>query len=616
MSNDDEVVRRTAAGDADRLRFHHESEVTGGSKWPNQETLHAVHPEKGRIGYLQFLRGNRVNSPILVKSLTVHPEHRRQGYGSALMDSMQQMYPKSRIDHGDRTDDGKAWWSSYGQGKSDSRGRTAAREPGSVDCWVCGGSGYHQDEGCEFCDESGYLTPGDQRRAHCPCGQKVTRVADGGDWLTHLDGSLSHDKGEGVPKAADGHYMSVSEAMRHQGARGWQRPGDQMTRMHPRELMEHIPTSYHHHPVTEQLADSMRTHGWDPERGREHVEERFGNVHEDENPVTLWHTDQGSFVEPGNHRVPAATRAGLSSIPVLVKDQRTRREASSVLPSKRLFGPTYGLDHRLFEGECLRDDVTHAVLGTLDRFWRPLYGPNWRTWARVYLAGSEASEWTSETLEGNNDFDVLVGIEYEEFRDDMEARNAGLGKLFGMMTDEQVTGALNAQFSAGLTPKTDPSMILIDGQETGPWSQTWYVNQGSWDIRKIKPYAAYDVTNHRWAVRPPRLEKWSPQDFPQGHALILECKAVEAYVRAVLKLPEPYRSQQADALWKHLHGDRSRAFGVNGEGWYDSGNVIEKWLDQKGIWEKLAQAHFDAVADPSKLLAPSNWSNDPHLMAV
>jgi hypothetical protein len=76
-------------------------------------------------------------------------------------------------------------------------------------------------------------------------------------------------------------------------------------------------------------------------------------------------------------------------------------------------------------------------------------------------------------------------------------------------------------------------------------------------------------------------------------------------------MPEPYRTQQGYALWQHLHGDRSRAFGPQGEGWFDPGNVIEKWLDQEGLWEKLVQIMVRAKSDPTTLNAPAGWSNDP-----
>lgn len=280
------------------------------------------------------------------------------------------------------------------------------------------------------------------------------------------------------------------------------------------------------------------------------------------------------------------------------------KSAARQEPNRRIFGPTQGLDHRLFDGDHLKPDVREYILGTLGRFWDPVFGPGWRKWARVYFAGSEASEWTSETLEGNNDFDVLIGVDYDEIR-----RQASTFDRIES-SDEQITDALNRSLRK-LDEQTAHAMIVIDGKPEGPFDNTWYVNHDSWDIRKIRPYAAYNVTDDGWAVKPPHLPDWDLSKFPEGKALRLEVHAVEAYVRAVLALPEPYRSQQGAALWDHLHGDRSRAFGPQGEGWYDPANVIEKWLDQLGLWEKLVEVKMRTRADPSLLNAPTNWSNNP-----
>jgi hypothetical protein len=272
-------------------------------------------------------------------------------------------------------------------------------------------------------------------------------------------------------------------------------------------------------------------------------------------------------------------------------------------PDQRLFGKTFGLDHRLFDGEHLKPDVRTYILETLGEFWKGQHGVNWDEWARVYFAGSEASEWTSESLEGNGDFDVLIGVDYDAFR-------ANACKCHPAGTDEEITAQLNEGLRH-LDEKTSHAMILIDGKLEGPFDNTWYVNQDSWDIRAIRPYAAYNVTDDVWAVKPPHLESWDISQFPEGHALVQEAHAVASYVRAVLALPEPYRSQQGVALWEHLHGDRSRAFGPQGEGWFDPGNVLEKYLDQLGLWEKLVKVRMNAREHPEVLNSPTNWSNDP-----
>lgn len=267
-------------------------------------------------------------------------------------------------------------------------------------------------------------------------------------------------------------------------------------------------------------------------------------------------------------------------------------------PDQRLFGKTFGLDHRLFEGEHLRPEVRAAVLAKFDDFATHHNFDNWRGWGKLVFFGSEASEWTSADLEGNGDFDLSFGIDYLAFR----RRYPG----FGDETDAEIAQEFTERMHAELN---DPN-CMIAGE--GPFDQTWFCNEQGYDIEKIKPYAAYDVGADAWIVKPPHLPDWDISQFPQGHALVQEAHAVAAYVRAVLALPEPFRSQQATALWEHLHSDRSRAFGEQGEGWYDSGNVIEKFLDQLGLWQKLVDARMQARDHPEMLATPSGWSNDPH----
>jgi hypothetical protein len=280
--------------------------------------------------------------------------------------------------------------------------------------------------------------------------------------------------------------------------------------------------------------------------------------------------------------------------------ERLQREGA-FRPDKRIFGPTYGLDHRLFEGEKLREDVRNYIMGTLDHFWTPMFGPGWHSWSMVYFAGSEASEWTAENREGNNDFDVLIGIEYDRFREEQGIESS----------NEEITDMLNQRFFSELDPLTESSLIIVDGKAEGPFENTWYVNPESWDIRAIRPYAAYNVTTDEWAVKPPHLPEWSISAFPEGKALTRYADGVVKAVKAVLAMPEPYRTQQAVAWWDHLHGDRSRAFTPQGEGWFDPANVIEKWLDQAGLWAQLWEAKHKAEVDPHSLDAPADWSNDP-----
>lgn len=110
------------------LDFDHEATENGGSTWPETHTIKGVHPDSGeQVGFLKYRTPRRAKDKIKIDRLEVHPEHQGNGFGSQMMDHLQERHPKTPIDHGDRTDDGKAWWASYTRGKSVQKGRTVAR---------------------------------------------------------------------------------------------------------------------------------------------------------------------------------------------------------------------------------------------------------------------------------------------------------------------------------------------------------------------------------------------------------------------------------------------------------------------------------------------------------
>lgn len=118
------------------LDFDHDEEYNGGSVWPNTHTLRGLHPDTGEeVGSLKYKTPRRAKDKIKIDMLKVHPDHRGNGYGNQLMDELQQRHPKTPIDHGDRTDDGKKWWESYSRGKSVQKGRTAASRQASGVLW-------------------------------------------------------------------------------------------------------------------------------------------------------------------------------------------------------------------------------------------------------------------------------------------------------------------------------------------------------------------------------------------------------------------------------------------------------------------------------------------------
>jgi len=104
-------------------------------------------------------------------------------------------------------------------------------------------------------------------------------------------------------------------------------------------------------------------------------------------------------------------------------------------------------------------------------------------------------------------------------------------------------------------------------------------------------------------VTPPDLPSWSAESFPQGPALMQEARGLIAQVRAILRLPEPFRRQEAERIWHYIHEGRAEAFSPGGLGWQGAGNVLEKALDQAsgGLVAKLKKAVYEPSGVPMAL---------------
>ena len=236
------------------------------------------------------------------------------------------------------------------------------------------------------------------------------------------------------------------------------------------------------------------------------------------------------------------------------------------LPRDHFFAPgEEGLDPRLFDGERMHPIVRQHILSLLHGFWAPRYGDAWQSWARVYLAGSEASHFY-----GNGDLDILIGVDYDTAR----AHTPALAAL----SDEDISTHLTDELRHGLN---DDARMLPgpDGKDTGPWENTWFCNPGSYDIRDIKPYAAYDITRDEWAVKPVEVPAdFGPEKLPESTWDVFE--AVQKLIGAVQELPEGVREREGAALYDYLHADRHSAFGPEGSGLYDPANAVWKALDK------------------------------------
>jgi hypothetical protein len=252
------------------------------------------------------------------------------------------------------------------------------------------------------------------------------------------------------------------------------------------------------------------------------------------------------------------------------KDGPRIEVAAAWQPSQGIFGPTTGMDSRLFEHGELRPVVRGAIMEKLDQALRVdggLTGSDWELWTRVYLAGGSASEWAGERPnETAQDLDILIGVDFAQARGHQGRRDP-----WQHYSDGQIVTSMNATLRAQFN---EPGWEAPFG---GYWDVTGYVNARAWDIAALKPYAAYDLTDMKWAVRPPHLPGHNAGSFDK--AILAEARAVAAMARAILKITNPaVRRREAVALWETIHRNRDRAFSAEGDGWQDPGNVIEKWV--------------------------------------
>lgn len=240
------------------------------------------------------------------------------------------------------------------------------------------------------------------------------------------------------------------------------------------------------------------------------------------------------------------------------------------LPSTKMFAPGKStLDPRLFDGDTLKTQVRDWVLARIGRIWYPEYH-GWQDWARIYLAGSEATYWWGNGQHGdfvNNDLDILIGIDYAAFK----AANPDFADLDPAAIDLRLNTEFRAQYN-------DEDATVPWEPYGNPWHVTAFVNPGSWDIRDIKPYGAYEILTGTWYVRPPEVPKdWGPQYFDESTWAY--CEATLALVNSVRALPEPDRTRRGAMLYDAIHSDRTNAFSVHGSGWTDPANVVMKYLD-------------------------------------
>ena len=240
----------------------------------------------------------------------------------------------------------------------------------------------------------------------------------------------------------------------------------------------------------------------------------------------------------------------------------------SVEPSETSYfsAPGAGLDPRLFMNGKIIPSVRSMILRILyEHLNRHYYSAD--SYVNVWLAGSGVSyQWTAARTPA--DLDCLVGVNYLKFRQ--------ANPDYKALSDAQIAAMFNADFREELHPLTKN---FLDSFEL-----TFYVNVKS-DIKQIKPYAAYSLTNDDWTVRPevkapPKNKMWEQKVAKDttmttdilsrySDALTSLSAATTDTARRNAEAALKLAVDQGAALFDEIHKGRTYAFSPSGQGYAD-----------------------------------------------
>ncbi|MFI0265700.1 hypothetical protein [Streptomyces luteogriseus] len=265
--------------------------------------------------------------------------------------------------------------------------------------------------------------------------------------------------------------------------------------------------------------------------------------------------------------------------------------------------PQDHLDPAIFDGARIKEDVRLHIIRALFDFWRRRGYNNPESWTTVWLAGSGISyQWAGDR--GNGDLDVLMGIDWPTFY----TANPTPGTL-GI---DQITKHIDTELRALLWPKT--AHTVFHGKE---FEVTYFVNADATDIRDILPYSAYDLSHHRWTIRPSEDTAYDhaedPQWLPYARVDLEAAVTVRSRILTILNdlpyLDGPHRVtglnrlsaavNYAVAMMTDIHGNRRKAFTKPlGKGYWDFNNWRWQKAKQTGVVKVLStieHAHIQAT---------------------
>lgn len=261
--------------------------------------------------------------------------------------------------------------------------------------------------------------------------------------------------------------------------------------------------------------------------------------------------------------------------------------------------PALILDPQLFEGNELKFYVRSRILSLLFDYLAGKYNGA-HEWTMAWLAGSGISyQWAADR--GNGDLDVLLGINYTGFVDANPA--------FSGMDRYDISYIINDDLRTNLWPST--SMVIFNRGDERAYEVTYYLNfdTEAYDdsIKRIHPYAAYNLTEHHWTVEPETNPVRNiPQEYEEQatrNKLAAESIA-NRYdsLRYIMAFETPHSprwhdalrslhlvASEAQALFDQIHSNRKQAFDAQGEGYHDFYNYQWQAAKRDGIVQKLNQ---------------------------
>jgi hypothetical protein len=243
------------------------------------------------------------------------------------------------------------------------------------------------------------------------------------------------------------------------------------------------------------------------------------------------------------------------------------------------------LDPRLFRNGKLDTSIRQAVLQlVLNQLNTRYTAPE--AWSRTWIAGSGVSyQWAAQRDPG--DLDCLIGVDFPRFRQS--------NTKFVGLSDKEIAEMMNEEFRNELHPRTE--LFL------GAFELTFYVNAGASDIRSIKPYAAYSVTDDLWTVPPSPM---TPETDPAWEAATerdrlgaidiltryisaknLYDSATNEAVKANARSQMRVAMTQGVTLYDSLHEERSDAFSPGGSGYADYSNYRWQAGKRSGVVQSM-----------------------------